>query len=84
MFVRASGAVRPATLAELDLAFVEVLFKLGPFVAGGRSVLLAWAQRSTPGEMRLVVAHDVFVEHGVTPCRFDVEVPEERGADVDG
>ena len=42
MFVDAWCGVGSAACAEFDFAFVEVGFKLGPFVVGDRPVLLGW------------------------------------------
>ncbi len=47
----AACAVRPATLSEFDLAFVEVLFELDPFVVGGGT---ARADSPRPTSRRLL------------------------------
>ena len=41
----------------------EVFFELGPFGFGGRPVFPLGAHRAAAGEVALVVAHDVLVEH---------------------
>ena len=81
----AGGSVGAAAAAELDLALVKVLLEVGPLVAGGLPVLALGAHRPAPFQEFLVVADDVFLEHGdVAAGGLDVEVPEQGRADVDG
>ena len=85
VFVAAWGGVWAAAAAEFDFAFVEVRFELCPFVVGDGWVFLWWAECAAALEVGLVVAGDVFVEDGdVTAGGFEVEVPEQGCADVDG
>ncbi len=85
VLVRARRAVWPAAVSELDLAFVEGLFELCPFLAGRGPVLLGGAKGSPSGEVRLVVADDVFLEDRDVAARgLDVEVAEQGRANVNG
>jgi hypothetical protein len=85
VFVAAGCGVGTPAVAELQRAFVEVFLELDPLGVGGWSIFLGGSHRPPVGEMGLVVAHDVFVEHrNVAAGGFQVEVAQEGGADVDG
>jgi hypothetical protein len=61
-----------------------VLLELGPFLVGGRAVLLGGPKLAAAVEELLVVAHDVVVEHGdVAAGGLQVGVAQQRGTDVD-
>lgn len=85
MFVLAGCAVGAPAGAEFDLALVEMLVELGPFLAGGLAVFLGWSELAALVEEGDVVADDVLIEDGdVAAGRLDVEVAEQGCADVDG
>ncbi|MGY2033410.1 hypothetical protein ACW9HR_36975 [Nocardia gipuzkoensis] len=85
MFVPAAGAVGAGASAEFDLAFVEVFDEVVPLGVGDVAVLLGGPQFALFLEVGLVVADDIVVEDGdVATEGFEVEMPQERGADVDG
>ncbi|WP_181725389.1 hypothetical protein [Nocardia gipuzkoensis] len=85
MFVLAAGAVGAGASAEFDLAFVEVFDEVVPLGVGDVAVLLGGPQFASFLEVGLVVADDIVVEDGdVATEGFEVEMPQERGADVDG
>lgn len=46
VFVGARCRVRAATVAEFELALLEVLLELGPLVVGRLAVFLGWTNRS--------------------------------------
>lgn len=69
------GAVGPAAGAELDLAAVEVLFELAPFVGRGVPVLALRSNLSPVLQVLLVVTDHVFVEHrDVATSGLDIQV----------
>lgn len=57
----AGGAVGAAAVGELDLAVVEVGLELGPFLVGGRPVLVGRTLGASSVEGTLVVADEIFV-----------------------
>jgi hypothetical protein len=73
----ARGAVRPSAPAQLNLSVVEVLFKPAPLGVGDRAVLVYGAGLAASVEKSLIVADDVFVEHGdvATSC-LQIQVAE--------
>lgn len=64
MFMLARGSVGTGAASQFDLALVEVLFEPEPLGFGDRPVLIRWPGLAAPVEKSLVVADDVFVEHG--------------------
>ena len=84
MLVLAGGGIGPAAVAEFELALVEVFLELLPFLRGCRPVFGPWALFPAAGQVGLVVADDVFFEHGDIPAGdFQVQVAKKRSADVD-
>lgn len=83
VFVDAGGAVGAVAVAEGDLAEQEVLFELGPLVAGGGALLGAVAQRAAVLDERFVGGDEVFGEHrGVAAGGVETEVTEQGRGDV--
>jgi hypothetical protein len=84
VFVFARSGVGASALAEFDFAFGKVSDELVPFGVGNRPVFAVRSHRSAHGEVVLVMPNDVFLEDGdVTVEGLQVQVPEQRGADVD-
>ncbi|MBW8089313.1 hypothetical protein IGW14_15120 [Streptomyces hygroscopicus subsp. hygroscopicus] len=72
-----------STVAEFDLAFVEVLLELGPLLGGDIAVLVLGTQVSAMVQELLVVLDDVLGEdRDVALCRLENQVSEEGGTDV--
>jgi hypothetical protein len=83
MFMLARGSVRAAAASQFDLALVEVLLEPEPLGFGDRPVLIRWPGLAAPVEKSLVVADDVFVEHGdVAPGRLKIHMSEQGCANV--
>lgn len=79
------GCVGSAALAELNLALVEVLLELGLLLVGDGPVVGCRAGGAAIGEVGLVQADDVFLEHRhVAVEGLHVEVAEQGSTDVDG
>src|SRR2546421_6201472 len=84
MFMNTWGPVGPATVAEFDLALVEMGFELGPLGVAGQAVLFSGSYLPASLEEALVVADEGFFEDGdVTTGGFQGEVAEPGCADVD-
>ncbi|KUN85720.1 hypothetical protein [Streptomyces griseoruber] len=62
VFVLAGGAVRASTGAEFDLAAVEVLLELSPFLIRRVAVLTLGPNLAAVVQVLLVVADDILVE----------------------
>jgi hypothetical protein len=78
VFVLAGGDVGAPAVAQIDHAFIEVLFESGPFHGGRRTVFLGRAGGTPPAEVGLVMPDDVFLENGdVAVGGLYIEVPEE-------
>lgn len=78
-------SVSPTAGAEFDLAAVEAVLELAPLLHGCLAVSALRPGMSALVQMCLVVPDDVLVEDSdVAAGCLDVEVPEQRGADVMG
>lgn len=60
----AGGAVGAGTIAQFELASVEVLLEIAPFVIGGFAVLLDGTDGATLVKKGPVRADQVLLEHG--------------------
>lgn len=65
VFVLARRAVGACAGAQFDLALVEVLVELGPFLAGGLAVFLDRPELTAVVQESDIVTDDVLVEHGL-------------------
>ena len=83
MFVCTRCAVGTSARPQLDASIVEVLLKFAPLVAGGSSVFAVGSSGPAMFEELLVVGDHVFGEDGVAAGGLNVQVAEQRRADVD-